>query len=193
MSKLIRTPKFRMAFPNLITAQADASGKKSWSVAALFPVDADMTELRAEAKRIAEEKWGKNIPANLILPFADGNTKGKIDGNGQFKPYEGYKDTIVMNFKRAATTKNGENTPPTIVAANPKTVLSDPKEVYAGRWARAVVNGFAYEYLGKKGVSFGLNHIQLLDHDTPLGTSNRPEDLFDDEQEENEATASFMD
>jgi hypothetical protein len=193
MSKLIRTPKFRMAFANLITPTADSKGKLSWNTAALFPIDSDMKELRAEAQRLAEEKWGKNIPANLILPFADGNTKGRIDGNGQFRPYAGHENTIVMNFKRLETTKNGKNEPPTIVGANPKTIVSDPKEVYSGRWARAIVNGFVYDVAGNKGVSFGLNHIQLLDHDTPLGTSNRPEDLFDDEQEENEATASFMD
>jgi hypothetical protein len=54
------------------------------------------------------------------------------------------------------------------------------REVYSGRWATVSVNAFAYEQTTGSGVSLGLGNIQLLQHDTRLGSPRpTPEDEFD--------------
>jgi hypothetical protein len=42
-----------------------------------------------------------------------------------------------------------------------------PEELWAGQLVRANVTPFAWINSGKKGVSFGLNHIQIIRTDTP--------------------------
>lgn len=191
------TPKFRMAFPNLITPGTNLNNEKEWSVTALFPVDADLTSLKKAEHAAKTAKWGKDErkwPNNIASPYTDGNTKGKIDSEGEFQVYEGYADTVVVNFKRKVITKRGENTPPAVVMANPN-IEAKEEDVYGGRWAKAVVNAFAYEFAGKKGVSFGLNHVQILDHDTQIGGAPRHASAYFDNEEtgENTAAKSFLD
>lgn len=191
------TPKFRMAFPNILTPTTNLQNEKEWSVTALFPVDTDLSKLRDAVDAACAKKWGedkKKWPKNLRMPFADGNTKGKEDSDGNFKVYEGYQDTVVVVFKRKVSTKTGENRPPEVVMANPH-ISAEEEDVYGGRWAKAVVRAFAYDAAGNKGVSFGLNHVQILDHDTPIGGgANRASDMFDDEDTGAKSAAkSFLD
>ena len=121
------------------------------------------------------------------MPFSDGNTKGKIDADGEFQVYKGYANTTVVNTKRQAKLK-----PPVVVGPNPNIPITDEEEVYGGRWARAQVNAFAYDVGGNKGVAFGLNMIQLLDHDEPFGQSNNAANVFDNEDDgSNEAASTF--
>ncbi len=171
------TPKFRMAFPVLLEPKENLQKELQYSITMLFPNTTDISVLEAAAKNAAEFKWGMDSskwPTNLRMPFADGVTKGKIDGSGQFRVYKGYEDTVVINAKRS-----GDRPPPTIVGPNPHIVITDPKEVYGGRWAKAFVSFYAYDRAGNRGVGVGLTHVQLLDHDEHLGGVPNPEDIFD--------------
>lgn len=194
---IVVTPKFRMAFPHLLQPTEDLSGKMQWSVTALFPVDADLTSLKKAAEAACEKKWGsdRNKWPKMDSPFSDGNTKGKTDSNGNFQIYNGYEDKVVVTFKRNVKTHTGaDNSAPAAVIANPN-IEATEKDIYAGRWAKAVVNAFAWSFAGKNGVSFGLNHIQILDHDTPIGGAPRDATAYFDNEESGEQTAqkSFLD
>ena len=60
----------------------------------------------------------------------------------------------------------GRKQKPGIVDARQQDVLL-PEQVYAGQLVRAQITPFAWENSGKTGVSFGLNHIQIVKHDAP--------------------------
>ena len=189
MSNQCATPRFRMGFPKLMTPENDLQGRSMYSVTALIPKDADLTVVKAACKAAIVAKWGEDEakwPKDLKLPFGDGNTKGKVGADGVFKPYNGYADTIVLNLKRKA-----EQGPPTVVGPNPHNVITDPNEVYAGRWAKAYISFYAYDKAGNRGVGVGLNHIQLLEHDEMLGGVPQAADIFADESgEKKEAVPS---
>ena len=179
MSTTVVTPKARMAFPELLEPKKDLNNRVVYSMTLLIPNTEDISELRAAAEEAALKKWPKKETwkqLNLKFPFTDGNTKGKVDADGNFKIHKGYENAIVINVRR--TEKSG---PPVVVAANPQISVTDPAEIYGGRWCRAQINAFAYDQAGNKGVSFGLNMVQVLEHDEPLGASSNPASVFGDE------------
>ena len=190
------TPKFRMSFPTLLEPGTDLSGRQVYSTSMLFPSDADMTELRAAAEAAALKKWPKkeawaklNRGKGLKMPFTDGNTKGKLNSDGEFQIYKGHKDTTVVNSKRQVA-----QGAPSVVGPNPHVAITDESEIYGGRWARAQVNAFAYDVAGNQGVAFGLNMVQLLEHDEPFAAASTPTSVFDNEDvESKEAADTFLD
>lgn len=161
----IITPKCRMSFPVLFDPKAPPNSgdnaKKRFSIALLIPPGCDLTLLKENAKQAAIENWGENkIPGNLKSPFLDA---GKYE-------YNGYEDGWVL---LRPTTLNK----PGLVNAKGENV-TDESEVYPGRWCVASLRAYAYDVSGNRGISFGLQNIQLLDHDEPLGGRARAEDEF---------------
>lgn len=159
----IITPKARMSFPVLFTPQFPPNktdGKKRYSIALLIPDGCDLTLLKQEAKRAAVEKWGEKTPANLKSPFLDAENY----------EYTGYVSGHTL-IRATATNKPG------VVNAKGENV-DDESEVYGGRWAIASLRAYAYDVSGNRGVAFGLQNVQLLDHDEPLGGRARAEDDF---------------
>ncbi len=68
-------------------------------------------------------------------------------------------------------------------------------EVYAGMYAIATLRPFVYDVNGNRGVSFGLQNIQILRDGEPLDGRMRPEqefeaveqdDVFDDEDDDDD-------
>lgn len=163
----VTTPMFRVSFPNLFKARKnDLNGKDEYSVMALFDLKADLSKLKAAAQAAAVKKWGDKIPANLKSPFRDQGEKEK-DG----KMPEGLvKGAMFLTLKSSNR--------PTIVDQNLQEILESSK-VYAGCYARASVAAFAYDQKGNRGVSFGLNHVQLMKDGDPLGNRVKVEDAFE--------------
>lgn len=173
MNKMIKllTPVFRVSFPQVFEAKAMQPGQEAkYSLTMLFdvakikqsPTEAKLwADLLASIKATANEKWPKGIPAGFKNPFRDGLEK---------EQYEGYGKGVIFV---AATTK----TKPGLVDQNLQKIIS-PDEFYPGVYARATVNAFAWSKLGKNGVSFGLQNIQLVKSGEPLGGRTRPEDDF---------------
>ena len=62
------------------------------------------------------------------------------------------------------------NQKPGIVDKDLNEIL-DPDEVYSGCWGRASINFFPFNTNGNKGVGVGLNNIQKLKDDEPLGAA----------------------
>ena len=56
--------------------------------------------------------------------------------------------------------------------------ILDPTKMYSGVWANVSVTFFAYSNAGKKGIGCGLNGVQRLRDDTPLGSSVTAQDAF---------------
>lgn len=157
----VLTPKFRVSFPAVFVPRAAMDGAEpKYSVVMLFPKTADLSKLKAIAKQALVEKWGDKIPKDLRSPFRDGNEK-ELDG---------YADCIFI-------TASSKMKPGLVDGQKQEIISAD--EFYAGCYARATVNAYAYDRNGNRGVSFGLQNIQKLEEGEPFSGRTRPEDDFD--------------
>lgn len=173
----VLTPEFRVSFPNVFKPRVNKEkpgepGK--YTISMLFRIEADPTKpeekvvdirpLVAAATAAAVEKYGADKtkwPKGLKFPFRKAEEKEGLDGY--------VKGLIVVG----ATSERQ----PGVVDQQVKDII-DPKLFYPGCFARAVINAFAYDNSGNKGISFGLRHVQKIRDGKMLGGSSKPEDDF---------------
>lgn len=143
------TPKGILSFPNLFSPKPRSEGAEPcYSCAILFDADARATKeykaLEDACVRVAQEKFGKDVKMSTVtMPFRDGNEKD----------YAGYPGTMFIS----PWTKQK----PGVVDKNVEPII-DPSEVYAGNVVIASVTPFAWTASGRKGVSLGLQHVQVV-------------------------------
>jgi hypothetical protein len=161
--KRVLTAPFRASFPSLFEPTSmHENQEKKYQLTMLFPKDTDLKALKKIAKNAMNEKFKKGKPKGFKSPFRKGSEKPDL---------EGYADTT---FVKASSKRK-----PGIVDQRKKDI-TDPEKIYPGIWLRAVVNAFAYDTAGNKGVSFGLQSVQIVkDDDSFYGDSN-PEKDFDE-------------
>ena len=157
----ILTPKCRITWPHLMIPQdnkLNPGAGKSYSLGILIPPGCDISLLKEDAKKAAIAKFGNNIPQNLRLPFQDPIAKKLTDFAGW---------TYIV-----ASTKESRGRP-SCANSNGQAIEATPEEAYGGRWACVSVKAWAYDKAGNRGVSFGLQSVQLLDHDEPIAGGGR--------------------
>jgi hypothetical protein len=163
MADKLVTPEFRAAFVGLFRATApreNPDGKKKYSLRAVFAPGTDMSGLKKAAASAASDKWGSNLPKTMRSPF---RLNEELDN-----PIPGVADdAIVMTFSA------NEDRRPGLVDARLNDII-DESEVYSGAWFRAQVRAYAYEASGNRGVAFGLENVQKLRDDEPLGSGKLP-------------------
>lgn len=185
---VVKTPEFRVSYPNVFTARMnDLSGKEEYSLVALFPKGADMTELQNAAKAAIKAKWGDKAPKGLRSPFRKHEEKANEDGSLPIGYEEG---GIFINVKSKMR--------PGVVGTNidemtGKLEVLDETSFYPGCYARMTVNAYAYDQKGNRGVSFGLRNVQKLRDGDPLGGRSRPEDDFEPVETADGATPQTAD
>jgi hypothetical protein len=169
------TPKARMSFPHLFTAHSAAEGAKpKFGVSLLIPADSDIQLLKDAAARVVKENWGDKVPKGLKSPFLKA---GDYESTAAFEGWTLIRATAISK--------------PGIVDPQNKGV-TDESEVYPGRWCVASLRAFTYDTGTNKGVSFGLQNVQVLDHDEPLNGRARAEDEFEPAGGESGGTAASM-
>lgn len=182
----INTPTFRVSYPNVFKAKKnDLNGKDEFSVVALFKKGEDLSALKAAAQKAIVDKWGPDKakwPTNLRSPFRDQAERAKeVDGK-RILPAGHEEGAIFLNLKSSQR--------PGVVDQNVQDII-DESQFYAGCFARASVNAYAYDQKGNRGVSFGLGNIQKVKDGDPLGNRAKPEQDFAPIQvEAGEASAS---
>lgn len=165
MADNIITPEFRAGFISVFratkNAQAAPDAKAKFSIRACFPPTADLTALKQQAQAVAIEKWGAGkTPKAMRSPFRlNEELENPVVGIGD--------DWIVMTFSA------NEDRRPGLVDANLQDIINE-EDVYAGAWYRCQVRAFAYDNAGNKGVSFGLQNVQKLRDDDPIGGGRTP-------------------
>ena len=169
----IITPKFRVSFPHIFESYSAFDGQpKKFSLSMLFNVEEigkdpeqhkKWEEFKALLANTARTKWGAKIPKPLKSPLRDGGEKEDLEGYGP--------GVIFVN----ASSKRR----PGIVDGNLQRII-DPEDFYAGCYAVAKVNAFAWSKMGKSGVSYGLISLQKVADGEPLGGAvSKPEEDFD--------------
>lgn len=184
-ARKIKTPPFRMSFPNILVPRAaEEGGKPRFELTLLLPPGTDTAPFKAALRAAMVEKHGEDTSKwpklkrkadDVIRDFAKYNT-------------EDAKTTLPGNWAgwTMVRTAAQEAKPPGIVGPTKGPdgkfpVIKDPREIYGGRWARATIEAFFYDRKDGKGVTFGLVNVQLLKHDVSFGNGvAKPEEDFDD-------------
>lgn len=187
-ARKVRTVPFRMSFPNILEPREDEeTGRKTFQLTMLYPPGTDLTPFKLALRAAMADKFGaddskwprcKRGTKEVIRDFAEYNASSKKPLAGDWKGW-----TMIR-------ANSAEKYPPGVVGptrdANGKfPTITDGREVYGGRWARATID--AYHFDGKKndGVTFGLKNVQLLKADKSFSAAaTAPEEDFDDASEE---------
>lgn len=169
----LTTPEFRVSFPNVFSArrmdETDQNSKAKFSITMLFPKATNIDVLKIAVRNAVLAKWPDEAkrPKNLRLPFRDGAEKD----------YEGYGVDVI--FCSATSTMKPGLVGPYGGPDGKVQAIIEPSEFYAGCYARATINAYAYEVKGNKGVAFGLRNIQKLRDGEPFSGRNKAENDFD--------------
>jgi len=156
----VMTPIGRLCFPALFEPRAQAQGgDPRYSCVLVFDENAVKTPayqaLRKAVQEAIAEKWGATKAADaafirtLRLPFRDPNEKD----------YSGFEGEVYIS-----PWQKGTNKAPDVIDKHGNDI-EVPDDVFAGQYARATVRAFAYDTNGNKGVSFGLEHVQIVKAD----------------------------
>ena len=171
----VRTPIGILSFPNLFSPRPRApGGEPVYQCSLLFDQNAQRDPayqaLRAAVAECIDATWGagksKDVAfvAGLRLPFR----------STQEKQYKGY-DIPGGKFISPWTKSR-----PGLVDAH-RNEITTPEDIWAGQAARATVSVFSYATSGNKGVSFGLNNLQICRTDGErLDGRALAKDEFDD-------------
>jgi len=177
----VKTPKFRVSFPNLFEAKAmNEDSKPKFGVTMLFPKDEGknyLAELNksydAAIEKGLKDKWNGKLPKNLKSPFRDG------DEEEDYAERDGFPGHI---FVRASSTEDNQ---PGVVhiqkdpETNKRRNIKDPQEVYAGCYAVATVTAYPYSVGANKGVAFGVNNVMKVAEGDSFGGKRNAADDFD--------------
>jgi hypothetical protein len=155
MAKLYKSPAGIGSYVTVLEPKPDQQGNLKYSLTLLISKSraAELEPLKKLALEVAEEKWpgkGAVILAKAKYPIIkDGDTM--LDDDGKVKP--GYKGMLVIS---ARTDRK-----PQVIDHAKQEVFTD-EDVYSGCMIRFSAGCFAYDYQGNKGVSLGLNNVQVL-------------------------------
>jgi hypothetical protein len=169
MADTVITPPARASFVVLDEPRGSLQNPddKKFSVALLFPPNADLGELKKLAEKAVHAKFKGDIPKKMNNPFLDAE---KVSLEADKGPYAGYDKGCTLI---RVSTKHK----PGFVDNQGKPVLDAEKwaEMFrSGNWLRCELNAFGYDTAGNKGVSFGLQNVQFVRYDEPLGSARRP-------------------
>ncbi len=186
----IITAPFRLAFPEVFEAKAGMEGGKAkFSITMLFPKDGSslipsmpgngIIEIRKLLFAAIKDKWGETKdkwPAQFkVMDFKNFISLAGKDGwplrEGDAVEWDGFGGNV---FVRASSQFQ-----PGIVD-NKLQAIIDRQAVHGGLICRAQVNAYGYDTAGNKGVTLGLNNLQILKDDgVALGGKNSADKVFE--------------
>lgn len=181
----ITFPIGRASYPSIFKpSSAKPADKKKYAITVLLPKSTDLKPIRKAIHFAKVAKWGKdeaNWPEEIESPIVDGDLK-------KFANKQGYKGHWVI---RASC---GENSKPQVVDKKLQPIIN-PADVYPG--CHVCVNAMAldWEYMGKIGVMFILNHVQKVKDDLPFSSKKPADKVFtvveDDESDFADSSEEF--
>ncbi len=178
----VTTGEVRFSYANVFVPTSMEGNDPKYGVALLIPkTDTETVKFIQQAIQAAAEegkaKLGGKIPAKLKTTFRDGDEEKPDD--------EAYAGHYFLNCS--------SKTKPGVVKKGSAGLveITDETEFYSGCYGKAVVNFYAYNSNGNKGVSAGLNNLLKTRDGEAFAGKARAEDDFADEFEEDED--SFLD
>lgn len=167
-SQRIITPEFRVSYPHVFKAtNFKGKGDLTYSVTMLFKKTQDLTVLKLAMKHAKIAKFGPDKskwPEELMSPITDGDLP-------KYAANEGYKGHWAIKASCREDRKPG-------VVDEDCQPMVDASAFYPGCYARAEVYCHAWEYMGKEGIRFALNHVQKTRDGKSLSNRKSAEDTF---------------
>jgi len=168
----------RASYVNVFKSRVnDLSGDSEFSMQILIPKkDKATVKLIKEAMKVAAaDKFKDKIPKKMWNPLRDGDKEGVGGVPEDVEPgSEPYGKHYFMNIKNKRK--------PQVVDQNKQHVI-DPDSFVSGDYCRVHINAFGFDTKGNKGVSFGLNSIQIVKKGEPLDGRVAAEKVFDEIEE----------
>jgi hypothetical protein len=155
MAKTLILPPGIGSYVTVIEPKPDQQGKLKYSITVLVDKARanELNPLRAAVLEVATLKWGAKaaqiLKAAKYPVIKDGDEK--IDENGVIDPI--YKGKLYFSAK--------SDRKPMVIDANKNELFTDD-DIYSGCLVRISANPYCYDYQGNKGVSLGLNNVQML-------------------------------
>ena len=154
MANTLRTPVGMSSFVHLFTARAVTPGSEPrFSMNILFDDAAqkspEYAAMKKEVAAVVKEKWPTGAPSGLRSPFRDAGEKD----------YAGYEAGVIY-------INPWSKQKPGIVDGRLQDVHA-ADDVFPGQLVKATIRPFAYDNSGNKGVSFGLQNVQIVKADMP--------------------------
>ena len=165
----VLTPECRVSYVHVFRPQKamNAGEDPRYSVVALFKPGEDLAALKNAAAQACAAEWGPDPskwPSNLHNPFRDQGDKEGTDG-------------YVKGAKFLTATS--KNKPGLVIKVNGVCHdIVEEKDFYSGCYAILCVRPFTFDIKGKRGVSFGLQHVLKMRDGEPLGGRTNPTDAF---------------
>ncbi len=164
-SNSVVTPECRLSFPNLFKPEKntrdDGTVVEQFGASFLFPLGADLGDMKALVLRTAEAEFGDDALALL----KDGTLHNPIKDQGKKRHLTGYTEGSYIS----AISKSR----PGVVKLQDGALVDviDPAEVFPGLIVRASLRAYAFTHRNpqgkvmKRGVSFGLNNVLIVRDD----------------------------
>lgn len=172
------TGKVRLSFVHLLEPHSMNDGQpKKYSTMILIPKEdkATVTKIKRAIKTAYETEKGGKLKGVKFEALKTNLRDGDVEMDTEERPeFEG------MYFMNISSKDR-----PTILDRY-KNPIDSSDEVYSGVYARVSMNAFAYNSNGNKGVSFGLNHVQVVKKGDYLGGKSSADADFDEWEEEDE-------
>jgi hypothetical protein len=175
------TPPFRVSFPSVFEKSSYKGGNPRFSLTGLF-YPKEFTEgdkakwkaIRARLGEVCQEFFKKPYDVmkedrTFKIPFHKGDEKS----------YQGYGDPNMIFFSMA----NSKRRPEIVDLKGNSIGAENQEEFYAGCWARASVNPYAFDNIGK-GLAIGLGNLKKLKDDESFEGFTSAQDDFGSEDED---------
>ena len=150
----MKTPIAIISYPNLFEAKGFDGSDPKFSAAFIFEEGTDISELEEAVVRIAIAKWGKAAKAALL--------SGKLNSPFRTDAKPGYPEGCTFFNARSDNRPGVVSRVPDPANDGKPTAITDPGAVIAGAKVIGAVTPYAYDRNGNKGVTFGLDHVQLV-------------------------------
>jgi len=161
--KVYMTCKGRLSYAqNTIDGSKNDSDEIRYQVTLMCPPGSDFSVLKKAMAPIALEKLKGN--KDQAKKFVESRFLDPMNPPGGGQPAE----EIFEGWTMLRMTSKFR---PDFVRPNGTVMSLDEaqNEVYSGRWARVTCSAYWFDVGKNKGVTLGLQNVQLLDHDTMLG------------------------
>lgn len=165
----IITPRGKLLYPALLEPEIPRGEKDEsrakYNLTLLIPKSADIKPLLDAVKAVVDENLtaAQQKTTKVKKPFIKVSAEETPRVVAMIEAAGLNPDDFSCLIRMSTKFK------PTVVGPDAKTAIKDESEIYGGRYARVEMNFFFWTHpTGGTGISAGLNHVQLLENDTPF-------------------------